>query len=229
MLLLLGVAFLFKYSLDRGWLNEQVRVGIGLAVGAVLMVAGLRLHGKRRYFSQVLMGGSIATYYITGYAAYNLFPALNIPFGVAFGFMSLVTLAAFALSVRQDEAILSIIGVAGGLLTPFVLNQSQVGLPGVVGYTCLVTLGACGIYLMRGWRSLLWTAMPAAWTILVFGYKGNISNTFIPNSLDQWSLQGGAVFALLAFWAVPVLREVFASRNPVRWPTPASPLITCLS
>src|SRR5438552_2875339 len=69
-LLLLGLGFLFKYAVDKGWLTEQVRIGFGLALGSVLLGLGLRLHKKYKPFSQVLLGGSIACYYITGYAAY---------------------------------------------------------------------------------------------------------------------------------------------------------------
>lgn len=217
---LFGVAFLFKYSIDRGWLNEQVRVGMGLLFGTVLVGLGMRLHGKRRHFSQVLMGGGIATYYITGFAAYNLFPDLNIPYQVAFGFMALVTVAAFALSVRQDEPVLSIIGIAGGLLTPFILNQSGIQLPALVAYTCLVIAGACGIYMMRGWRSLLSISLLGGWCILLLGHSIYITRIFEPALGNRWSLQGGAAFMLLAFWAIPVLREALFARNSARWARP---------
>ncbi|HKP53099.1 MAG TPA: DUF2339 domain-containing protein [Chloroflexia bacterium] len=222
-LFLFGVAFLFKYSIDKGWLNEQARIGMGLLFGSVLLVIGLRLHGKRRHFSQVLMGGSIATYYITGFAAYNIFPNLNIPYEVAFGFMALVTIAAFALSMRQDEAVLAIIGVTGGLLTPFILNRAGIELPGLVGYTCLVIAGASGIYLMKGWRTLLWTSVQGGCSILTLGYLGYVLLVMRPALLDRWSLQAGAVFMLFAFWMVPVVRDALFARDPARWPQPALP------
>src|SRR5438552_8213045 len=52
-LLLLGLAFLFKYAVDRGWLTEQIRIAFGLALGTVLLVFGLRLHAEHPQFSQV--------------------------------------------------------------------------------------------------------------------------------------------------------------------------------
>ena len=62
-LLLFGVAFLFKFSWDQGWLQALltpwVRVGVGLATGGVLTVAGFRVAGERRGFAQVLFGGGI--------------------------------------------------------------------------------------------------------------------------------------------------------------------------
>lgn len=37
-LLLFGLAFLFKFSIDQGWLSPPVRVGFGLALGVGLLV-----------------------------------------------------------------------------------------------------------------------------------------------------------------------------------------------
>lgn len=213
-LLLLGLAFFFKYSIDRGWLNEPVRIGAGLLLGTVLLGAGLRWHTTRPQFSQVLLGGSIATYYITGYAAYEMFHLVD--YGVAFGFMALTTALAFALAVRQDRVILSGIGVAGGLLTPFVLTTTATGATGLVTYTCLVLAGASGIYLFRGWRSLLWLAYAGGWAVLVLGWLGTVVAGQAIEA-DRWALQAGALFVLLAFWGVPVLREVLA-------PKPSAPI-----
>ena len=80
-LLLLGVAFLFKFSVDQGWITEPVRVGFAVAIGIVLFVAGLRIHDDRRAFSQVLLGGSIATFYIAGFAAFQLYALVPVPTG----------------------------------------------------------------------------------------------------------------------------------------------------
>lgn len=217
-LLLLGLAFFFKYSIDRDWLNKEVRIALGLLLGSVLLGFGLALHSRRRHFSQILIGGSIATYYITGYAAYQL---LNlVPYEVAFGFMALVTALAFAIAVRQDEAILSLVGLVGGLLTPFVLEAPSAGVVGLITYTCIVLTGAIAIYLYRGWRSLLWLGFVGGWTVFAMGWLDRA--VFRDTAMsDLWALQGAAIFAFVVFWAVPVLREVLYERNPERWSRPS--------
>lgn len=118
-LLLFGLAFLFKFSVDQGWLSPEVRVGFGLAVGASLIVTGLRVYEERRAFSQVLLGGGIGAFYTTGFAAYTLYAL--VPHALAFVFMVATTSLAFAFSIRQDQAVLSMIGAAGGFGTPFLL------------------------------------------------------------------------------------------------------------
>jgi hypothetical protein len=228
---LFGIVFLYKYATDRGWLNDQVRIGFGLLLGTILIVAGLYVDRARR-FAAILLGGGIATYYITGYAAYNLFPSLRIPFHEVFGFIALVTAAAFLLSLFNNEVLLSIVGVAGGLLTPLALNQPQVDLGVIVVYTCLVTAGAAAIFLVRGWRALLWVTVPCAWAVLSFCAISYLRFGSGPDPegmhFNRWLLQGGAVFLALAFWALPVLREVLTGVNPKRWPTAPNPIASYL-
>ena len=219
-LFLLGIVFLFKYSIDQGWLTEPVRVGLGMGLGTILFATGICVHARRRSFSQVLLGGGIAAYYITGFSAFQLYALVSHP--VAFAFMIIVTLLSFFLSLRQDEAVLSIIGAVGGLGTPFLLYTGSGNLPGLVGYTCLVLSGTSAIYLYRGWHSLLWTSVVGGWLVFLTGIES------IPFYLqeairDRWFLQVGILFGWLAFWALPIMREILRTVNPTRWPLPSLP------
>ncbi|HUU28822.1 MAG TPA: DUF2339 domain-containing protein [archaeon] len=219
-LLLFGVVFLFKYSIDQGWLTPPVRVLFGLALGIGLFATGIRLHAKRRHFSLVLLGGAIATFYITGFAAFQLYSL--VPYSAAFAFMAAVTVLAFSISLRQNEAVLSLIGAIGGLATPFLLYTPKGSLPGLVGYTCLILAGTSIIYLFRGWRSLLWVSVIGGWAVLIVGYgKGIPSGPGKAALRDLWALQSGILFMWLAFWALPVVREVLEVRSPGRWVPPS--------
>lgn len=216
-LLLLGVAFLFKFSVDRGWLTPEVRVGIGLAIGMVLLGAGLKVYGERRAFGQVLLGGGIGAFYITGFAAFQLYALVAYP--VAFAFMVAVTLLAFALSLRQDGMALALVGAAGGFGTPFVLYVGAGTLGGLVLYTCLVLVGTAAIYLYKGWRALLLFSAAAVWTIFLAGYD-NFIYFSTPSAVEgRLPLQLGVSFAWLLLWGVSVSREVLRRRD-VRWAFP---------
>jgi uncharacterized membrane protein len=218
-LLLLGLAFLFKYSIEHDIINEQVRVAFGLGLGSVLLALGVVWHAERRHFSQVLLGGSVATYYITGFAAYEMYKL--VPHNVAFGYMMCVTLLAFALSVRQDEVMLALIATLGGLATPFILYAPDGSLPALVTYTCAVLAGASAIYFYKGWRSLLWISYTGGWAVFTAGYLGTfLSWQNPPTTADRWALQGAALFSAFAFWALPVLRETLRAEDPDRWPHP---------
>ena len=188
-----------------------MRVGFGLGLGVILTLVGLRIYTKRRHFSQVLIGGGIATFYITGFSAFQLFAL--VPYAVAMGFMVLVTILAFVIALKQNEAVLSLIGVIGGLATPFLLYTGEGDVPKLIGYTCLILIGTGAVYLFKGWRSLLWVAAIGGWTVLIAAFEGASLNLSSP-PIDRWSLQIGVLVAWLLFWALPVARQVIAITNP---------------
>lgn len=164
-LLLFAVAFLFRYAVEQGWLGPPVRVALGLLAGTVLLGLGVRIGDDRPEFSSVLLGGGIGAFYITGFAAFQLYDL--VPHSAAFLFMVLNTVLAFVLSLRRDEAVLSLVGVLGGLGTPFLLNNGSGGPAGLVAYLSLLVVGVGAIYLFRGWQVLFWTAVGGTAVIYV--------------------------------------------------------------
>ena len=217
-LVLFGVVFFFKYAVDQGWLNPPVRVALGLILGIVLFVIGLRTHLDRPWFSRVMIGGAIATFYITGFAAFQLYDLVSYP--VAFGFMVLVTILAFHSAMWQDEAVLSVIGVVGALVTPFLLLDPGPTVAGLALYTSIVLAGTSAVFMYKGWRSLLWTSAVGGWSVLLFALVGVTASSTL---LDKLALQAGVVVAWLVFWAVPVMREGLVARHPERWTWPSLP------
>jgi len=214
-LILFAVVFLFKYSIDQGWLTPPVRVAFGLALGIALVILGLRLYKKKKHFALVLQGGGIATFYITGFAAFQILELVSHP--AALVFMVGVTVLAFVLSLAQDDTILSILGALGGLGTPFLLYTGEGNLPGLVTYTCLVLAGTIAIYFFKGWRVILWLSVVGGWTVFLIGLEHGLplGREVV---IEHWALQWGIAFAWLAFWAVPVAREVVTAAYPTRWP-----------
>lgn len=219
-LLLFGLLFLFRYSVDQGWIVPPVRVGFGAVLGAVLFAAGVRTYATRRRVGQVFFGGSVATLYTTVFAAYQLYALM--PYPLAFAAMGTITVAAFALAVRQDEAALAVIGVAGGLGTPFLLYTEAGSVSGLVAYTCLVLAGSMAVYLFRGWRSLLYTTVVGGWAVLLIAGVDNAFGADLPAS-TRGVLQAGLVVAWLLLGGVPVLRTWLQTRNADRWSAPSLP------
>ncbi len=221
-LLLLGVAFLYKYSEDQGWIHDPMRVAFGLVLGLGMLSAGLKIYENRRPFSQVLLGGGLGTLYITGYGAYGAYSLVS--WGPAFIFMAAVTALAFTLSIRQNEAILALIAMAGGLATPFILYTEDGSLAGLVFYTCVILAGASAVYLYKGWASLILTAFVGVWAVfLAGGMEFRCASGSCAGA--EWSLQAGEVFGWMVFWLVPIAREILRSRNPERWSLPEAGVV----
>ncbi len=209
-LLLLGVAFLYLLSVERGWITPPVRLGFGLAIGASLLVLGLRVYEDRRAFAQVLLGGAIGAFYITGFAAYQLYALAS--YQLAFAFMVAVTLLAYVFSLRQNEVPLSLVGALGGLGTPFLLYSDTGTLGGLVLYTCTILAGMAAIYFYKGWISLLAVSAAGGWLVFLVGYVSSFSLPMATPPLgDRWALQLGVASVWLLFWLVPVAREVLYS------------------
>ena len=224
-LLLFGVAFLFLFSIERGWISPPMRVGFGLGIGVALLTIGLRVYEDRRAFSQVLLGGGVGTLYITGFAAFQLYAL--VPYPLAFAFMLAVTLLAGVLSLRQDGAPLSIIGALGSLGTPFILYDGTGSLGGIVLYTCLILAGVLTVYFYKGWASLLGVSFVGGWLVFLICYASNFASLMTSSPGDRWTLQFGVIFAWLLFWLVPEAREVLvdSGRRTARLYTVSTPTI----
>jgi len=216
-LTLFGVAFGFKYSIEQGWISPSVRHLFGLAVGTVLLVLGLRLYSKRPRFAQVLLGGSIGTFYITCFSAFQLFQLISHP--VALAGMIVISAASFWIAIRQDEVFFSLIGTAGALGTPFLLYTGSGNLPGLVLYTVLVLISTAAVYFFKGWRLLLWLSVIGGWIVLGVGIDGGRLNVLGGANTDRWAMQAGLILAWLTFWLVPVGRRIARIKASTRWRT----------
>jgi uncharacterized membrane protein len=218
-LLLFGLAFLFEYSIDQGWLTPAVRVGVGVFIGAAMLAAGVRRGPDRPLLQQILFGGSSAAFYGSIFAAYQLYGLL--PYPLASGSMVFVTVATIAMAIQADHASTALIGTAGGLGTPFLLYSDAGGGAGLTLYTCVVLAGACAIYLYRGWRSLLYLALVGGWLVLL----GPPLNTSIGGAGPDpiWGIQGSLVAAWLLLGGTPVLRAHLRRHAPSRWPALSPP------
>ncbi len=208
-LLLLGLAFLFKYSIDQGWLTPAVRIAFGLALGVALLLTGYRVSSSRRHFSQVLAGGAVASFYITGFAAFQLYALVS--HGLAFGFMVLTTLLSFWIALRYEARVLAIIATIGGLATPFLLYTGRGNVPGLVMYLCLLLSAALGVFYLRGWTWLLRVTVVGGWTVLLFATDGLKAAAHRPGGApisDYWWLESAFLFCWLAFWGVPLWRQL---------------------
>src|SRR5688572_4556129 len=207
-LLLLGVALLFRYSIDQGWLTPLVRVLFGAAVGTILTLVGLRLAERHRY-AFVLVGGGVATFYLTGWAAFNLYGLLG--YLPAFAAMVAITAGAFLLALWRTVPSLAILGAAGGLGTPLILGISFASPRGLALYTSLILAWTVVPYLRRGWRSVLWTSMAFGWMLLAL-YANWLPETFRAGTPGKGWIQAATLLAWVLLGVLPPARRVLHLR-----------------
>jgi uncharacterized membrane protein len=197
-LLLVGLVFLFQYAAERGWLGPWVRVACGVALGGVLAAIGWRVRTRQRAFAALMLGGAAAAWYVTDFAAFQLLSLIGQP--LAYAGMVAVTLFLFATSVREAQPALAVLGVLGGLSTPFALYTGEGSVAGLAGYTAIVLAGAGAIHLLRGWRTLLATSAIGGALVLWLAGRQRMDEH------DRLVLQGALVVAWLCWWLVPLRR-----------------------
>jgi len=118
-----------------------------------------------------------------------------------------ITILAFGFALKRDAPALGVLGAIGGLGTPLLLGVSYGTPRGFALYTCLILGWTAAVYLYRGWRALLWTAMPLGWTLL-FIYARHLPPEPQIAPGDRWIVQLAAVFAWAVLGAFPLARRV---------------------
>lgn len=152
-ILVTGIAFFLKYSIDTGLLGEHARVALSVLAGVAMLVGGVRLvGGKYHLFSQGLLGGGIAVLYFSVFAAFSFYHLLGAY--LAFALMALVTASAGSLAVRLNSMLVAIFAIIGGYCTPILLSTGVVNFVGLFSYMLLLGVGILGINWYKKWHLL---------------------------------------------------------------------------
>lgn len=185
LLLLISFGFIFKLSYDNGYITENLIILFGVVFGVALLGLGLKVRSKNRIIlSQVLFGGGVATFFITTYSAYQVYGLISSI--IAFAILVIIALISFSIAIAVESPAMSIIGVLGGLITPFVVDLDFIGLKGLGIYILILSICSMAIYLFKKWKSLLISSV-----VGVFGVTCYLS------LLDSFSVSETYQLALL--------------------------------
>lgn len=170
--------FLVKYSIEMGLITETVRVMLGLAFGAALILVSLAVRAFKNLadgtrIAQALAGAGIADLYGSLFAATTLYHL--VPPWIGFGAMAGVTALALLMSLRFGSPI-AVLGLIGGYATPALVHGDP-NTPLLFGYLFIVCAGLTAIARGRQWW---WLSLPAqlvayGWVVgwLYLGWAAN--------------------------------------------------------
>ena len=163
--IVLGALYFLKYAFENQWIGDTGRVLIGVFSGLGLLYGG-EVFQKRHYqvYGQTLAGGGISILYLSIYAAFNFYTLLSQLPGLLF--MVLVTAACCLLSVRYVSKTLAVLGLLGGLLTPYWLDMGTANQVSLLTYLLILDLGIGWLALRQRW--FLLNALSLAGTALLF-------------------------------------------------------------
>ncbi|MCG8358321.1 MAG: DUF2339 domain-containing protein [Kiloniellales bacterium] len=217
--LALGGAFLFKYSIDQGWLGPAVRVLLGCLFGLLLIVAGEGLRRRpfqreiaRRgpdYVPPALTAAGLSIGFVSVYAAFALYGLI----GPLLAFVGLAALAAaaIALSLLQGPFI-ALLGLLGGFATPALVGSEDPTPWGLFGYLLALIAPSLILVRARDWRWLAWAALAgAAFWPLVW-----IATAWQPG--DAWPLGGYLIGLAVLFLGLRPKTADDLAEGEGRWP-----------
>lgn len=154
--LVLGIGYFVKYAIDKNWIGETARAGIGLCTGAAIILTGHFLRKNYKTFASIITGGGIAVLYFTttiAFREYHLFTQ-----NTAFAITSVITAVSIVLSYYYRSEILIIFSLIGGFTAPLMISTGENNYLFLFTYLTLLNIGMLAAAFLQHWKSIGWTA-----------------------------------------------------------------------
>lgn len=150
LILALGISFFVKYAIDKDWINEPARVGIGILCGSLIMMIAHKLKKNYGAFSAVLVAGAISVFYFTIYIAFHEYQLFSQT--IAFSIMALITVFSTLVSVSYDRQELAVLSLIGGFAAPFMLSTGEGNYVVLFSYVAILNLGLLAVSYFKKWK-----------------------------------------------------------------------------
>lgn len=169
-LVVIGIGFFLRYSIEHGLISPVGRVGLSVLMGLGMLVFGTKLLGKMFHLiGQGLMGGGIVTLYFSAFAAASFYKLIDT--NTAFAAMILITALSGGIVVRFNSVLVAVLGVVGGYGTPVMLSTGQVNFFGLYGYQLVLGLGVLFICWRKQWPLLNYLAFVGNYSLVAAALK----------------------------------------------------------
>lgn len=152
LLLFFGLAFLFRYSVERDLFPLELRLCAAALAAVVLLALGWRLRHKQPLYALILQGGATGVLYLTVFGAFRLWQML--PMTLAFVLLLLICAVSVGLAVLQRALSLAMLASLGGYLAPLLLSTGSGSHVGLFSFYLLLSCGILAISVWQHWRVL---------------------------------------------------------------------------
>lgn len=208
---MLGIVFLVGIALERGWIDEPLRILLGFLGSTSLLLVGAWLYERKGRSEAALaaVGSAISGLYVTllvGTQVYDLIPA---PVGLAGA--ALVGIVAVAIAVRWESKIIAAVGILGGLSAPALVGTGATWLS--VAFMAIALSTAVGVLLWRKWNWLSLGAFFVSAPQLLIWIGANLDESLV-----------ATLGVLAGFWALYLVAAVgyeLRARTPDQLPLPS--------
>lgn len=204
LILVLGISFFVKFAIDKEWINEPARVGIGILCGSLVMAIAHKLKKNYAAFSSVLVAGAISIFYFTisiAFHEYHLFSQT-----VDFSIMVVITAFSTLVSVSYNRQELAVLSLIGGFAVPFMISTGSGNYVVLFSYIAILNIGILGIAYFKKWKVV--TVLAFVFTTLLFAswYTRELFDNKLPHA-------GALAFATLFYFIFSVTVVLNNIRN----------------
>jgi uncharacterized membrane protein len=192
---LLGIVFLVGIALERGWIDEPLRIIFGFLGSTSLLLTGFWLYERRGRTEAALaaVGSGLAGLYATllvGTQVYDLIPSY---LGLACA--ALVGVVGVAIAVRWQSALVAAIGILGGLSAPALVGSGASGVS--LAFMAIALTTAVGVLLWQKWNWLSLGAFLVSAPQLLSWIYANQDDHLLP-----------ALGVLVGFWLLYLVASI---------------------
>lgn len=163
--LVIGIGFGAKYSIDHDLINPLTRIILGYLSGVGLIGFAIKLKKDHENFSAVLLSGGLAVFYFITYAAYDFYDL--IPQEMAFLLMVVFTAFTVFASLQYNREVIGVIGLVGAYAVPFLLSDGSGRALILFSYIAIINAGILVLAFKKEWKRLYYLAFVLTW--LSFG------------------------------------------------------------
>jgi uncharacterized membrane protein len=150
--LFLGVGFLLKFAYDRGMMPPELRLAGVAAIAAALFFIGWRLRERRHLYAMILQGAASGLAYLDVYFALKTYAFISPATG--FGLFALLGVATTVAAVRQDAAVLAVLGLLGAFSAPILAATGSGNHVLLFSYYTLLNVFILAVSWFKAWRAL---------------------------------------------------------------------------
>jgi uncharacterized membrane protein len=161
--LVLGVGYGVKYSIDHELINPLTRIILGYVAGGILLALAFKLKVRYATFSAVLLSGGMASLYFVTYAAYDFYAL--IPQALAFTIMVAFTAFTVFAALQYNMQVIAMFGLVGAYGVPFLLSDGSGKVTILYSYMSIINAGILFLSFRKNWKELYYLAFALTWTI----------------------------------------------------------------
>lgn len=198
---------LFKYSVDKGWITDFMKIGLGILTGAGFVIAGLKVGSKdaRSPVGEIIIGLGACILYAT-FSFAGIYYRMWSPMTVMLG-MSVITIAASAYAYKSQSRLLMNIALAGGLLSPLMMRSETDQVFALFLYLLVLNIAFMFLSIAKGWNELKVVSFIGSWLLYIVYFIH-----FDPSLDGFWSMPIRYALAAFGFYTIALLISSWRNR-----------------